>query len=136
MKGLIILVSIIVILIRFCKIEDHYIYTIPQSLLILIDVNGCGMVSFFTDTAYVRIFVTDVNDNAPAFSQPVYEISVEEDKEVGYVVITVTANDEDEGKTFDSSPDGNTRKSHPFSITLLGTVEQFAPAIYASVEVS
>ncbi|XP_062848374.1 neural-cadherin [Trichomycterus rosablanca] len=50
-----------------------------------------------TDTAYVRIFVTDVNDNAPAFSQPVYEISVEEDKEVGYVVITVTANDEDEG---------------------------------------
>ncbi|TTA40571.1 Neural-cadherin [Bagarius yarrelli] len=50
-----------------------------------------------SDTAYVRIFVTDVNDNAPAFSQPVYEISVEEDKEVGYVVITVTANDEDEG---------------------------------------
>ncbi|XP_077071073.1 neural-cadherin [Siphateles boraxobius] len=50
-----------------------------------------------TDTAYVRVFVTDVNDNAPAFSQPVYEISVEEDKEVGFVVITVTANDEDEG---------------------------------------
>uniref|UniRef100_A0A8C9RT17 Si:dkey-22o22.2 n=1 Tax=Scleropages formosus TaxID=113540 RepID=A0A8C9RT17_SCLFO len=50
-----------------------------------------------TDTAYVRIFVTDVNDNAPAFSQPVYEISVEEDVEVGFAVITVTANDEDEG---------------------------------------
>ncbi|TRY95800.1 hypothetical protein DNTS_001832 [Danionella cerebrum] len=50
-----------------------------------------------TDTAYVRVFVTDVNDNAPAFSQSVYEISVEEDKEVGFVVITVTANDEDEG---------------------------------------
>lgn len=52
-----------------------------------------------TDTAYVRIFVTDVNDNAPAFSQPVCEISVEEDKEVGFVVITVTANDEDEGNS-------------------------------------
>ncbi|XP_043971716.1 neural-cadherin [Gambusia affinis] len=50
-----------------------------------------------TDTAYVRIFVTDVNDNAPAFAQPMYEVSVEEDKEVGYVLITVTANDEDEG---------------------------------------
>uniref|UniRef100_A0A3B3YQT3 Uncharacterized protein n=1 Tax=Poecilia mexicana TaxID=48701 RepID=A0A3B3YQT3_9TELE len=50
-----------------------------------------------TDTAYLRIFVTDVNDNAPAFAQPVYEVSVEEDKEVGYVLITVTANDEDEG---------------------------------------
>ncbi|KAK2909682.1 hypothetical protein Q8A73_007397 [Channa argus] len=50
-----------------------------------------------TDTAYVRIFITDVNDNAPAFAQLVYEVSVEEDKEVGFVLITVTANDEDEG---------------------------------------
>ncbi|KAM8870426.1 neural-cadherin isoform 2-T2 [Spinachia spinachia] len=50
-----------------------------------------------TDTAYVRIFVTDVNDNAPAFSRPAYEVSVEEDEEVGFVLITVTANDEDEG---------------------------------------
>uniref|UniRef100_A0A3P9H2T4 Si:dkey-22o22.2 n=1 Tax=Oryzias latipes TaxID=8090 RepID=A0A3P9H2T4_ORYLA len=50
-----------------------------------------------TDTAYVRIFITDVNDNAPAFAQPVYEVSVEEDKEVGFILITVTANDEDEG---------------------------------------
>uniref|UniRef100_A0A3Q3N5U2 Si:dkey-22o22.2 n=1 Tax=Mastacembelus armatus TaxID=205130 RepID=A0A3Q3N5U2_9TELE len=50
-----------------------------------------------TDTSYVRIFVTDVNDNAPTFAQPVYEVSVEEDKEVGFVLITVTANDEDEG---------------------------------------
>ncbi|KAI3360563.1 hypothetical protein L3Q82_002284 [Scortum barcoo] len=49
-----------------------------------------------TDTAYVRIFITDVNDNAPAFAQPTYEVSVEEDKEVGFVLITVTANDEDE----------------------------------------
>jgi len=51
------------------------------------------------DTAYVRIFITDVNDNAPAFAQPVYEVSVEEDKEVGFVLITVTANDEDEGQS-------------------------------------
>ncbi|KAK5861670.1 hypothetical protein PBY51_017128 [Eleginops maclovinus] len=50
-----------------------------------------------TDTAYVRIFVTDVNDNAPAFPRPEYEVSVEEDKEVGFTLLTVTANDEDEG---------------------------------------
>ncbi|XP_077577604.1 neural-cadherin [Stigmatopora nigra] len=50
-----------------------------------------------TDTAYVRIFVADVNDNAPVFPRAVYEASVEEDKEVGFVVITVTANDHDEG---------------------------------------
>eukprot|EP00062_Callorhinchus_milii_P003975 gi/632942725/ref/XP_007886565.1/ PREDICTED: neural-cadherin-like [Callorhinchus milii] len=50
-----------------------------------------------TDTAYVRIFISDVNDNAPIFPQDVYEISVEEDKDVGFVVITAPANDEDEG---------------------------------------
>ncbi|XP_077127838.1 neural-cadherin-like [Ranitomeya variabilis] len=50
-----------------------------------------------TDTAYVRIFVSDVNDNAPMFPQQRYETSVEEDKDVGYVVMTVSAVDEDEG---------------------------------------
>ncbi|XP_061676359.1 neural-cadherin isoform X2 [Syngnathoides biaculeatus] len=50
-----------------------------------------------TDTAYVRIFVADVNDNAPTFPYSVYEVSVEEDKDVGFVIITVTANDHDEG---------------------------------------
>ncbi|XP_044151298.1 neural-cadherin-like [Bufo gargarizans] len=50
-----------------------------------------------TDTAYVRIFINDVNDNAPVFPQQKYETSVEEDKEVGYVVLTVRATDKDEG---------------------------------------
>ncbi|KAM4705531.1 neural-cadherin-like [Rhinophrynus dorsalis] len=50
-----------------------------------------------TDTAYVRIFVSDVNDNAPVFPQERYETSVEEDKDVGYAVMTVNANDQDEG---------------------------------------
>ncbi|XP_039592498.1 neural-cadherin [Polypterus senegalus] len=50
-----------------------------------------------TDTAYLRILVTDVNDNAPVFPQSVYEVSLGEDEDVGFVVITVTANDEDEG---------------------------------------
>ncbi|CAH2285593.1 neural-cadherin-like [Pelobates cultripes] len=50
-----------------------------------------------TDTAYVRIFVSDINDNAPRFPLQRYETSVGEDEDVGYVVITVNANDEDEG---------------------------------------
>nr|XP_027308283.2 neural-cadherin [Anas platyrhynchos] len=50
-----------------------------------------------TDTAYVRIFVSDVNDNAPAFPQSVYEISIDEDRDVGSPVVTATANDQDEG---------------------------------------
>ncbi|KAL8181909.1 UNVERIFIED_CONTAM: hypothetical protein K2H54_034219, partial [Gekko kuhli] len=50
-----------------------------------------------TDTAYVRIFISDINDNTPAFPHSVYEINVDEDKDVGYVVLTATANDKDEG---------------------------------------
>ncbi|KAJ7403125.1 hypothetical protein BTVI_80547 [Pitangus sulphuratus] len=50
-----------------------------------------------TDTAYVRIFVSDVNDNAPAFPRSVYEVSVDEDRDVGSPVVTATADDKDEG---------------------------------------
>ncbi|XP_048672720.2 neural-cadherin-like [Caretta caretta] len=50
-----------------------------------------------SDTAYVRIFISDVNDNKPVFSQSVYEVNVDEDQDVGSTVITVSANDEDEG---------------------------------------
>ncbi|XP_042677339.1 LOW QUALITY PROTEIN: neural-cadherin-like [Centrocercus urophasianus] len=50
-----------------------------------------------SDTAYVRVFITDVNDNKPVFTQSVYEVNVDEDQDVGSTVITVSANDEDEG---------------------------------------
>ncbi|KAL4630306.1 neural-cadherin-like [Arapaima gigas] len=50
-----------------------------------------------SDTAYVRIFISDVNDNKPVFAQSIYEVDVDEDADVGFVVVTVSANDEDEG---------------------------------------
>uniref|UniRef100_A0A8C8R7D8 Neural-cadherin n=1 Tax=Pelusios castaneus TaxID=367368 RepID=A0A8C8R7D8_9SAUR len=50
-----------------------------------------------SDTAYVRISISDVNDNKPVFTRSVYEVNVDEDQDVGSTVITVTANDEDEG---------------------------------------
>ncbi|NXC74003.1 CADN protein, partial [Anhinga anhinga] len=50
-----------------------------------------------SDTAYVRIFISDVNDNKPVFTQSVYEVNVDEDQDVGSTIITVSANDEDEG---------------------------------------
>uniref|UniRef100_A0ABM5ETP5 Neural-cadherin-like n=1 Tax=Pogona vitticeps TaxID=103695 RepID=A0ABM5ETP5_9SAUR len=50
-----------------------------------------------SDTAYVRIFISDVNDNKPVFTKSVYEVNVDEDQDVGSTVITVSANDEDEG---------------------------------------
>ncbi|KAG5849366.1 hypothetical protein ANANG_G00109570 [Anguilla anguilla] len=49
------------------------------------------------DTAYVRVFISDVNDNKPVFAQSVYEVSVDEDADVGFAVVTVSANDGDEG---------------------------------------
>lgn len=49
------------------------------------------------DTAYVRIFISDVNDNKPEFAQASYEVDVDEDADVGFAVLTVSANDGDEG---------------------------------------
>uniref|UniRef100_A0A672UN86 Neural-cadherin-like n=1 Tax=Strigops habroptila TaxID=2489341 RepID=A0A672UN86_STRHB len=50
-----------------------------------------------SDTAYVHIFIIDVNDNKPVFPQSVYEVNVDEDQDVGSAIITVSASDEDEG---------------------------------------
>uniref|UniRef100_A0AAY4EQZ0 Uncharacterized protein n=1 Tax=Denticeps clupeoides TaxID=299321 RepID=A0AAY4EQZ0_9TELE len=50
-----------------------------------------------SDTAYVRVFISDVNDNKPVFAQPVYEVDVDEDADVGFTIVTVSANDGDEG---------------------------------------
>lgn len=58
----------------------------------------CVFVFLSSDTAYVRIFISDVNDNKPVFAQSVYEVDVDEDADVGSTVLTVSANDEDEGR--------------------------------------
>ncbi|KAM5138136.1 neural-cadherin-like [Mantella aurantiaca] len=50
-----------------------------------------------SDTAYVRIFISDVNDNPPAFAQSAYYVSADEDQDAGTVVATVSASDPDEG---------------------------------------
>ncbi|XP_037102848.1 neural-cadherin [Syngnathus acus] len=50
-----------------------------------------------SDTAYVRVFISDVNDNKPAFAQTAYEVDADEDADVGFAVLTVSANDGDEG---------------------------------------
>lgn len=52
----------------------------------------------FSDTAYVRVFISDVNDNKPVFAQPSYEVDVDEDADVGFAILTVSANDGDEGR--------------------------------------
>ncbi|XP_078597383.1 protocadherin Fat 4-like [Branchiostoma floridae x Branchiostoma japonicum] len=48
-----------------------------------------------TDVIVVTVIVTDVNDNKPAFSQPVYTVYVDENIPVGSNITTVEATDPD-----------------------------------------
>ncbi|XP_053702208.1 protocadherin-10-like isoform X2 [Synchiropus splendidus] len=48
-------------------------------------------------TASIIINVLDINDNAPQFSQPVFEVNVPENSAAGTVVMTLNATDLDEG---------------------------------------
>lgn len=48
-------------------------------------------------TASIIVNVLDINDNAPLFSQPVFEVNVAENSPAGTVVMTLNATDLDEG---------------------------------------
>ncbi|KAM6322678.1 uncharacterized protein O3Q21_006287 [Podargus strigoides] len=50
-----------------------------------------------TGTTRIRVAVLDANDNAPVFSQAEYTVRVPEDVAVGFVLISLTATDADEG---------------------------------------
>lgn len=62
------------------------------------------------DTAYVRVFVSDVNDNKPVFAQRLYEVGVDEDADVGLAVVTISATDEDEGTLHEAADWGGPPK--------------------------
>lgn len=47
--------------------------------------------------AAVNIAVSDLNDNAPIFSQKVYEVSLLENASIGHVLLQLYARDEDVG---------------------------------------
>lgn len=50
-----------------------------------------------SSTMNLTIYITDVNDNAPAFSMTPYEATLDEDTPVGLEFLKVTASDPDEG---------------------------------------
>uniref|UniRef100_A0A6I8N8B2 Cadherin domain-containing protein n=1 Tax=Ornithorhynchus anatinus TaxID=9258 RepID=A0A6I8N8B2_ORNAN len=54
-------------------------------------------------TAQMRIVVVDINDNAPVFSQPLYETRIPENSSVGSLLVTVSATDLDAGNYGDVS---------------------------------
>lgn len=69
-----------------------------------------------------------MNDNKPVFAQTVYEVDVDEDADVGFAILTVSANDEDEGKWWRG------RKYIPVILTLPGLSERVrGPSIYPQV---
>ena len=60
--------------------------------------------------AIVNVSITDVNDNKPVFNPVKYEKSVSESREIGFLVVTVTATDKDSnanGMVMYSITDGN-----------------------------
>lgn len=69
------------------KIPEYNLTVIAEDL---------GSPPFKTFTQYT-IRVSDVNDNAPSFSKPVFEISVMENKAPGSYVASLVARDPDEG---------------------------------------
>ncbi|XP_033877229.3 protocadherin gamma-A11-like, partial [Acipenser ruthenus] len=45
----------------------------------------------------IHVIVLDINDNAPVFTQPVYEVTLIENSPIGTLVVTVNATDIDDG---------------------------------------
>ena len=66
----------------------------------LIDVRLIEPSSVTVGEAEVQIRVTDMNDNVPYFKDRIYTARVPENTDAGTVVISVTAEDKDEGITF------------------------------------
>ncbi|VDN86268.1 unnamed protein product [Brugia pahangi] len=44
------------------------------------------------------IYIKDTNDNIPIFTQPIYSATIKEDIPTGYTILTVEANDKDNGE--------------------------------------
>ena len=72
--------------------EERSSYTL---LIHARDNDDTGNVKFAVFTVYVTVL--DLNDNAPKFSEPLYEVDVDEDAAVGSTVFTFIAPDSDDG---------------------------------------
>ena len=87
----------------------------------------------------VTLTITDINDNAPVFPQPVYSISIPETTSLNSPVITISASDLDSGLnaqlvfSFGTSPTPDTDFSISADgvITVTGSLDGFITAQYA-----
>ncbi|CAG4944683.1 unnamed protein product [Colias eurytheme] len=51
-------------------------------------------------TKFIRIGIADKNDNPPYFDKELYEAEVDENEDIQHTVLTVTAKDHDECKSY------------------------------------
>ena len=66
----------------------------------------------------MNINITDTNDNRPIFQVPIggYTVSISEDTEIGFEVITVVATDVDQGTNMEITYTIDSRNGVPFTI--------------------
>ncbi|XP_043845763.1 protocadherin beta-16-like [Dromiciops gliroides] len=67
----------------------------PELVLTLTAIDGGSPPK--SGTAQIRVLVVDINDNAPVFAQPQYEVQIPEDSPIDSLVVTVSARDLDTG---------------------------------------
>ena len=87
-----------------------------------------------SSSAVVGVSVADENDNAPMFSQAVYEMEVREDVENGTLVLVVQATDADVGSNSELrySIEPNTEVTPPFSTNPLFVVNPVTGQVMAN----
>ncbi|XP_016284132.2 LOW QUALITY PROTEIN: protocadherin beta-11 [Monodelphis domestica] len=76
--------------------EEH-----PELILTITALDGGSPPS--SGTAQVLVLVVDINDNAPVFAQPRYEVQIPENSPIGSKGISVSATDLDAGNNADIS---------------------------------
>ena len=75
----------------------------------------------------VRVALVDVNDNRPAFSQSIYDVSLDEDQGIGTSVLQLAASDGDVTSTLTYSiSSGNSANRFRFSSSSAGLLETSA----------
>ncbi|KAG9490996.1 hypothetical protein GDO78_006378, partial [Eleutherodactylus coqui] len=82
-----------------------------------------------TGSAFIKVSVYDANDNFPKFSKDTYQITLNENSPVGFLVLHLDAIDEDEGLnaqitySFENFVETFTLDSHTGEMTIIGKLD-------------
>ena len=71
---------------------------VTPSVTFTVKAQDQGPILKLEDIVYVKILITDVNDNGPIFKQERYAVQIEENAKVGFVVQVIEAEDADTGE--------------------------------------